>query len=107
AELRKALLHSWHRIAAYEGDELVGVGRLVSDGVLYAVIFDMIVTPRLKGRGIGSEMVRRLKTHCRKNGIRDLLLFSAKGTKAFYEKHGFQARPEDAPGMILRRKPKK
>lgn len=103
SELAAALRSSWYLISAYRDDTLVGVGRLVSDGVLYAVVFDMIVSPECKSQGIGKEILRRLLLRCEQAGIRDILLFSAKGTKEFYCKYGFQARPGDAPGMILRK----
>lgn len=102
-ELGRAVGRSWHVVSAYRGDALVGVGRLVSDGVLYAVVFDMVVAPEERGRGIGSEILRRLLVRCRGAGIRDVLLFAARGTEPFYRRHGFVPRPGDAPGMILRR----
>ena len=53
AELYQALQHSYYLVAALDGETLVGVGRVVSDGVLYAMIYDMIVAPSHQGRGIG------------------------------------------------------
>jgi hypothetical protein len=44
-----------------------------------------------------------LLDRCERAGIRDVLLFSAKGKAGFYEQFGFVARPDEAPGMILRR----
>lgn len=103
--LAAALERSWCVVAAYEGEILVGVGRALSDGVQYAVIFDMIVAPRCQGRGIGSEILRRLLARCDEAGIRDVLLFAAEGVRGFYERRGFEARPDSAPGMIRRRVP--
>lgn len=105
AELEDSLRHSWHVISAHHDRTLVGAGRLVSDGVLYAVVFDMIVTPDWQGRGVGSEILRRLLERCNVAGIRDVLLFAARGTEGFYRRHGFVPRAQNAPGMILRRVP--
>ena len=102
SELAGALRQSWYAVSAYDGGRLVGFGRLLSDGVLYAVIFDMIVAPAAQGSGIGAEILRRLLEQCRRAGIRDVLLFSARGTSGFYEKFGFRKRPGGAPGMIMR-----
>lgn len=102
-ELARAVSASWRLECAYEDDALVGVGRLVSDGVQYAVVFDMIVKPSHQGRGIGSRLLERLLEHCEAAGIPDVLLFAARGTEPFYRRHGFLPRPTDAPGMILRR----
>lgn len=102
-ELEKCLERSWCLVAAYTGDTLVGAGRLMSDGILYAVVFDMIVAPAFRGRGIGSGILRRMLENAESAGIRDVLLFSARGVREFYSRHGFAQRPEDAPGMLLRR----
>ena len=103
-DLRQALDNSWYVVAAYQGSELVGVGRLVSDGVLYAMIYDMIVKPSHQGRGIGTAILDKLVQKCNDSGLRDIQLFSARGKVSFYRKRGFVERPADAPGMILRRK---
>jgi GNAT superfamily N-acetyltransferase len=104
-DLQRALVRSWHAVSAFEAGRLVGFGRLLSDGVLYAVVFDMIVTPDRQRRGIGTEILNRLLRRCREHGIRDVLLFSARGTAGFYRQFGFMERPAGAPGMILRRPP--
>jgi GNAT superfamily N-acetyltransferase len=101
ADLARALGNSWYVLSAYDGDRLVGFGRVVCDGVLHAMIFDLIVHPTYEGRGTGSEILRRLTEKCRTCGIRDVQLFSARGKQSFYERHGFRARPADAPGMQL------
>jgi GNAT superfamily N-acetyltransferase len=103
AELENSLRKSWHVISAHHDTTLIGAGRLVSDGVLYAVVFDMIVTPDWQGRGVGSEILSRLLARCEAAGIRDVLLFAARGTEGFYRRHGFVPRAQDAPGMIMRR----
>lgn len=99
-----ALNASWFVVFAQEGEALVGAGRLVSDGVQYAVIFDMVVAPSHQGRGIGSEILRRILARCDEAEIRDVLLFAATGTAEFYAQHGFEPRPMIAPGMIRRRR---
>ena len=105
AELAQALRASWYVLTAFDDDRLVGVGRLVSDGVQYAVVFDMIVDPAYQRRGIGSALLQRLVQRCEAAGIRDIGLFAATGTQGFYSRHGFTPRPSNAPGMILRRVP--
>ena len=101
-ELEKALSGSWFAISAYCEDRLVGFGRVISDGVLYALVADLIVIPGYQGKGIGGAILNRLLDHCRAAGIRIVWLFSASGKMPFYEGHGFVPRPEDAQGMQLR-----
>jgi len=99
-ELFAAISNSWHVISAYNNDDqLVGFGRVVSDGVLHAMIYDLIVDPQHQGNGIGAEILRQLVEACKAANIRDIQLFSARGKREFYEKRGFRARVDDAPGM--------
>lgn len=100
-QLKEALNNSWRLICAYDGNQLVGFGRVVSDGILYAMIYDLIVIPSHQGRGIGSEMLNRLITECQTAGLRSIQLFAAAGKLSFYEKRGFVQRPLAAPGMVF------
>jgi GNAT superfamily N-acetyltransferase len=100
-ELYQAISGSWYMLSAYHKDELVGFGRVVSDGTLYALICDLIVKPAYQGQGIGSALLNKLIDKCRLQHMRVLWLFSAKGKCGFYKKFGFSKRPPDAPGMQL------
>jgi GNAT superfamily N-acetyltransferase len=102
-EFSHMLEHTWYMLAAYDGEQLVGFGRVVSDLVLHAMIYDMIVLPAYQGQGIGGEILDRLVEKCLQHGIRDIQLFCARGKRSFYEKRGFVARPEEGPGMQYRR----
>ena len=104
-ELLQAISESWYVLSAYESDRLVGFGRIISDGVLYALICDLIVNPACQGQGIGSTLLNKLIEHCRRQGIRVIWLFAAKGKSAFYKKFGFLKRPPGAPGMQLKNTP--
>ena len=98
-ELIQALETSWYVLSAYEGNHLVGFGRLVGDGVLHAMVYELIVLPEYQSQGIGGQILEKLVKKCRESGVRDIQLFCAAGKREFYEKRGFVARPDDAPGM--------
>ena len=100
-ELYETISSSWYTLSAYDKDDLVGFGRVISDGVLYALICDLIVRPSFQGQGIGSTLLNKLIAGCRSQRIRAIWLFSAKGKSAFYKNFGFAERPSDAPGMQL------
>lgn len=102
-DLERANRNSWLVVSAYDGSKLVGFGRVVTDFVLHAMIFDMIVLPDYQGRGIGTKILSRLVNKCLRHDIRDIQLFCAKGQKTFYEKNGFEIRADDAPGMQLKK----
>ncbi len=102
-ELAVALRNSRWLAAAYAGDCLVGFGRVVTDGSLHAMIYDVIVLPEWQQQGIGSQILEMLLERCIAHNIRDVQLFCARGKRDFYEKRGFFARPDEAPGMQYRR----
>jgi ribosomal protein S18 acetylase RimI-like enzyme len=102
-EVEQANRNSWLTVSAYDDEKLVGFGRVVTDFVLHARIFDMIILPGYQGQGIGTMILEKLVKKCKDHGIRDIQLFCAKGKRGFYEKNGFEIRAEDAPGMQLRK----
>lgn len=104
-EMHRALSNSWYMTSAYDGDLLVGFGRVLSDGLMHALITEMIVLPEYQGRGVGKELLLRITKKCQEHKIRDIQLFSAKGKAGFYRKYGYSARPENGPGMEIKFKP--
>jgi len=103
--LREAIGKSWYLVSAYRDDHLVGFGRVISDGVLHALIVDLIVLHGYQGNGIGTRILDELTDRCKARGIADIQLFCAAGKAGFYEKHGFVRRPSDAPGMEMKSPP--
>ena len=101
--LQTAIDRSWYWISVYDGERIVGIGRLVSDGALYAFVCDMIVLPDHRNQGIGSEILKRMKAKCTAHNIQRVWLFAAEGKTDFYLENGFDLRPEDAPGMQLKK----
>ena len=101
-ELYKAISNSWYSLSAYgQNKKLIGFGRIVSDGILYAFICDMIIDPLNQKQGIGTIILEKLIQRCRKSNIRVLWLFAASDKSNFYKKFGFSKRPGNAPGMQL------
>ncbi len=105
-EMHQALSSSWVMVSAYDSEKIVGFGRVICDGKLHALITEMIVLPGYQGQGIGKHILEMLLEKCYRHEIRDIQLFSARGKAGFYEKYGFARRPDDAPGMGIKFKPK-
>jgi len=96
----RALTGSWVVCAPRDGaGRLVGIGRLISGGALHAFVTEMIVTENARGSGIGGHILTRLVDEARRRGVNDVQLFAARGRTEFYERHGFERRPESGPGM--------
>jgi GNAT superfamily N-acetyltransferase len=101
--LQKAIDRSWFWVSVYNDEKLIGIGRLVSDGALYAFVCDMIVLPAYQKKGIGTAILKILKEQCLKSGIQRVWLFAATGRAEFYTRNGFEIRPVDAPGMQMKK----
>lgn len=101
AAAAEALRHSWFDVSVWADGRLVGMGRIIGDGVLHALLVDIVVDPACRGHGIGRSIVERLVDECRRHEIADVQLFAARGKRSFYEQLGFTARSDDAPGMEL------
>ena len=104
-QAHKSLNNALRVICAYEGEKLVGMGRLIGDGAVICYIQDVMVHPDFRGKGIGAEIVRKLidcaKGFVTKGSQMYLGLMSVKGTEEFYEKCGFVKRPNEKFGSGL------
>jgi GNAT superfamily N-acetyltransferase len=98
-EFRRSLAGSWYCICAYDDDHLVGFGRVISDGVIHALLTEVAVAATHRHRGIGRTIMTRLVQRCTNAGIRQIQLFSAEGKIPFYQNVGFEPRPAGRPGM--------
>lgn len=76
-------------LVARDGGRMVGMGRVLSDGVSDGYIQDVVVLPAYRGSGLGRELVTRLAARCREAGLGWIGLIAEPGTRPFYEKLGF------------------
>lgn len=58
--LRRSFDNSQHVVFAWSGDQIVGMARLLSDGVCNAYLLDVWTSSKHRRHGIGSRMVRHL-----------------------------------------------
>lgn len=106
AQAEKALHNSLYTVVVYDGENAVGMGRIVGDGAVICYIQDLAVHPDYHGKGIGSLVIEKLIDYVksiRMPGTTIMLdLMCAKGRETFYQKHQFIARPTNdlGPGMI-------
>lgn len=88
ADLEIAFGNSMFRCFVHDDGKLVGVGRVLADGVYTAYIGDVAVHPDYRGAGIGKQIVAELLRLCA--GHKKVLLYSVPGSEAFYRKFGFR-----------------
>lgn len=78
---------SYSVIFVFDGDELIGFGRLISDGVRQSALYDVAIEPAYQGLKIGQEIITRLMAttpNC------NFILYAAPGKEGFYEKLKFK-----------------
>lgn len=77
-------------IAAVD-DKVVGMGRVVGDGAIYAYIQDVAVDPDYQGRGIGQQIVEALLADIRSTAPGPIFigLFATDAALPLYERNGF------------------
>ncbi|MGE1127152.1 GNAT family N-acetyltransferase [Bacillus wiedmannii] len=89
-ELEQMCKQSWYAIYAFDDKKLVGMGRIISDGVITGVICGVCVLPEYQSIGIGKEIVERLIQHCEQNKVIPQLMCVEK-LQSYYESIGFEA----------------
>ncbi|MED3089859.1 GNAT family N-acetyltransferase [Bacillus toyonensis] len=88
-ELEQMCKQSWYVIYAFDDKELVGMGRIISDGVITGVICGVCVLPKYQSIGIGKEIVERLIQHCEQNKVIPQLMCVEK-LQSYNESIGFE-----------------
>lgn len=78
---------SYAVIFVFDGKELIGFGRIISDGVRQSAVYDIAIEPSYQGKGIGKEIMTRLTQatpEC------NFILYASPGKELFYKKLGFK-----------------
>ncbi len=103
----KALSCSQVRVGAVDAEgRLIAAARATTDGARRAWIYDVMVTPDWRGRGVGEALMRLVLDHPLVREVETVML-ATKDAMSFYERLGFvdartiQARPWISTQMIL------
>ncbi len=97
--VREMLRHTDLALCAWDGDQLVGFGRVLTDFVYRATILDVIVDKAYQKQGIGTEIVQRILNHPRLKNVE--LFWLCTRRPGFYEKLGFSSKEQT--GMVWSR----
>ena len=89
ASLRAGFAASLLTLAAYEGDQLLGIVRTVGDGHTILLVQDILVYPAYQRRGIGTALLQAVLA--RFSHVRQIQLVTdcTEKTLAFYRAQGF------------------
>lgn len=88
--LAAALAGSTRIAAAWEGGELVGLARVISDGHTICYLQDILVDPRHQRTGLGRSLVDLILAPYPHVRQKVLLTDTEPGQKAFYESLGYR-----------------
>ena len=89
--LAEALSHSLYVLSVWDNDELLGLVRVVGDGLTIIYIQDILVLNSRQNQGLASEMMHRVLEKYHDVRQKVLLTEEAADVRHFYEKHGFQS----------------
>lgn len=101
-QAKRGLENTTFLVVAREDGKAIAMGRALFDFGYTAYIGDVIVMPEYQGQGIGKYIVENLM-RCVMDAAEagDRIMFilgAAKGKEGFYEKIGFERRPNDFSG---------
>jgi ribosomal protein S18 acetylase RimI-like enzyme len=82
-------------------NDLAAFARVLTDGVFKALIFDVIVAPAFRGRGLGDRLMQRIVNDPRLSKVRHLELYCLPDLVPFYERTNFS--PKVAGVTLMRR----
>jgi GNAT superfamily N-acetyltransferase len=85
---KRAFEASYTTVFIYEGSQLIGFGRAISDGEYQGAIYDVAVLPEAQGMGIGKVIIQTILAHLPNCNI---ILYATPGMEGFYKKLGFGA----------------
>ena len=106
--IQQALENTLYSLCVYDGDRLIGYGRIIGDKTIFLYIQDIIVIPEYQGKKIGTgiitELLKKVEEYKKVNPNIRTYLGASKGKENFYEKFGFISRPNEelGAGMILK-----
>ena len=99
--LEQSLAHSLAIYVARDGEEIVGLVRLVGDGFSSVFVQDLIVLPSYQRRGIGSDLMKEALEDYKDAYQVQLVTDQTEKNLGFYRSLGFETLSTyDCTGMI-------
>ncbi|QUG41929.1 GNAT family N-acetyltransferase [Psychrobacillus sp. INOP01] len=89
--LQYAIEQSLEVISAWNGEELVGLIRIVGDGLTIIYIQDILVLNAYQNQGIATQLMQQVMKKYINVRQKVLLTEEAHDVRHFYEKNGFQS----------------
>ena len=81
--------------------KVIGFARAITDFIFKAMIFDVIVCPNHRNKGLGNKVMRSIQRHDKLKNVRHFELYCLPDMEAYYSNLGFKT---DVGGIRLLRK---
>ena len=103
---RIAMENSLFAVSVYDGEKLIGSGRIVGDGGISYAVTDIMVDKAYQNRGIGEEIMSRIDDWFDKNTDENafIMLIANKPADNLYSRHSFDYLSENKIGMLRNQK---
>ena len=88
-DLKKCLANSDVIISLWVGNEIVGFGRALSDGVYRGVLWDIVIDQSHQGKGFGTLIVKNLLSSKKIKNTKKIYLMTT-NKKLFYSQFDFE-----------------
>ena len=95
------LVHSDLVMSAWENSRLIGFGRVLTDYVFRASIWDVIIDRHYQGQDIGTQLMRQILNHPSLKQV-ELFWLCTRDKQAFYATLGFS--DKEQTGMVWDRR---
>ena len=99
----KSIENALFIVTAIFENKIIGLTRVSGDGGYTVFITDVIVLPDYQNKGIGKQLMNKAMNYIKESFLEkgqgiSVNLMSAKGRESFYEKFGFNVRPNENRG---------
>ena len=88
-DLKKCLANSDVIVSLWVGNEIVGFGRALTDGIYRGVLWDMVIDQNYQGKGFGTLILKKLLTSKKIKNTKKLYLMTT-NKKNFYSQFNFK-----------------
>ena len=88
-DLKKCLSNSDVIVSLWVGDEIVGFGRALTDGIYRGVLWDIVIDQNHQGKGFGTLIVRNLLSSKKIKNTKKLYIMTT-NKKLFYSQFNFE-----------------
>ena len=88
-DLKKCLANSDVVVSLWVGNEIVGFGRALTDGIYRGVLWDIVIDKNHQGKGFGTLILKNLLSSKKIKNTKKLYLMTT-NKKRFYSQFNFQ-----------------